>query len=88
MKIVIAGATGLIGKALTKKLISYDRYYLTNRRDDGFAFGTVGDKSGFKSCKVQVYFSNDGVKRLRMGLKSIFNPFHSYKDCNFKSDTL
>jgi len=69
-------------------VISYDRYYLADRRDDGLAFGTVGDKSGFKSCKVQVHFSEDGVKRLRMGLKSIFNPFHSYKDCNFKSDTL
>lgn len=69
-------------------VISYDRYYLTDRREDGYSYGTVGDKSGFKSCKVQVYFSEDGLKRLRMGLKSIFNPFHSYEDCNIKSDTL
>lgn len=69
-------------------VISYDRYYLSNRRDDGLSFGTVGDKSGFKSCKVQVHFVQDGIKRLRMGLKSIFNPFHSYEDCNIQSDTL
>lgn len=62
--------------------LSYDRYYLTNMRDDGRTFATVSDKSGFKSCKVQVYFGAQGeLTRLRMGLKSIFNPFHIYKDC-------
>lgn len=69
-------------------VISHERYYLTNRRDDGYPFGTVGDKSGFKSCKVQVHFDDDGIRRLRMGFKSIFNPFHIYKDCNIDSDTL
>lgn len=62
--------------------ITYDRYELTNARDDGYSFGTVKGKSSFKSCKVQVYFGENGkLTRLRMGLKSIFSPFHVYTDC-------
>ena len=61
---------------------SYDRYYLTNQLDDGHSSASIKDKSGFRSCKLQVYFTADGqVKRLRMGQKSILSPFYSYKDC-------
>ena len=62
--------------------LTYDRYHFTDARDDGSPFATVSDKTSFKSCKLQVHFNQDGsISRLRMGLKSIFNPFHIYKDC-------
>tara|TARA_R110000868_G_scaffold117600_14_gene312471 strand:+ start:11392 stop:11787 length:396 start_codon:yes stop_codon:yes gene_type:complete len=70
---------------------TYDRYFLTNQRDDGRTYSTLSDKFGFKSCKMQVYYSEEeGVARIRMGLKSIFNPFHKYEECRLasSSDTL
>lgn len=61
---------------------TYDRYYLTNQRDDGRTYSTIKDKSGFRSCKMLIYYSSDEkVSRIRMGQKSIFSPFHSYEEC-------
>lgn len=68
---------------------SYDLYSLTSDRDDGRIFSTISSKSGFKKCKMQVYFEDkEKVSRLRMGIKSIFSPFTSYEECNLALDPL
>ncbi len=67
---------------------AYDLYYLTGQRDDGRFFSTISSKSGFKTCRMQVFFENrEKVSRIKMGIKSIFSATR-YEECHLSLDPL
>lgn len=67
---------------------SYDLYSLTTDRDDGRLYSIISSKSGFKTCRMQVYFENrEKVSRIKMGIKSIFSAT-KYEECHLSLDPL
>lgn len=67
---------------------TYDLYSLTSDRDDGRFYSTISSRSGFRTCRMQVYFENrQKVSRIRMGIKSIFSATR-YEECHLSLDPL